>query len=152
TKLDLMDADEKADDDEENEEEGSGEGEEEAIDTGPDPEEAAARFLSITKGYQAILGSIEKLGAREPKTLKARKKLSEEFMELNLSPRMFDALILNLRTHVAEVRQLEKEIMIIAVRDAGMPRKDFISTFPKNETSPRWLQKHVKSGKKYSAP
>jgi RNA polymerase primary sigma factor len=42
--------------------------------------------------------------------------------------------------------------MIIAVRDAGMPRKDFISTFPKNETSARWLQKHVKSGKKYSAP
>jgi RNA polymerase primary sigma factor len=73
-------------------------------------------------------------------------------MELKLSPRMFDALILNLRTHVAEVRQLEKEIMIIAVRDAGMPRKDFISTFPKNETSSRWLQKHVKSGKKYSAP
>ena len=60
-------------------------------------------------------------------------------MELKLSPRMFDALILNLRTHVAEVRQLEKEIMIIAVRDAGMPRKDFIATFPKNETSPRWL-------------
>jgi RNA polymerase primary sigma factor len=99
-----------------------------------------------------ILGSIEKLGAKEPKTLKARKKLADEFMELKLSPRMFDALILNLRTHVAEVRQLEKEIMIIAVRDAGMPRKDFISTFPKNETSAKWLQKHVKSGKKYSAP
>ena len=58
---------------------------------------------------------------------------------------MFDALILNLRTHVAEVRQLEKEIMIIAVRDAGMPRKDFIATFPKNETSPRWLAEHVKA-------
>ena len=71
-------------------------------------------------------------------------------MELKLSPRMFDALILNLRTHVAEVRQLEKEIMIIAVRDAGMPRKDFIATFPKNETSPKWLQKHLKAGKKYS--
>jgi len=73
-------------------------------------------------------------------------------MELRLSPRMFDALILNLRTHVAEVRQLEKEIMIIAVRDAGMPRKDFIASFPKNETNPRWLTKHVKGGKKYSAP
>ena len=72
-------------------------------------------------------------------------------MELRLSPRMFDALILNLRTHVAEVRQLEKEIMVIAVRDAGMPRKDFIASFPKNETNPRWLGKHVKSGKKYSA-
>jgi RNA polymerase primary sigma factor len=150
TKMDLVDADDK--EDEEEEEEGSGDSEEEAVDTGPDPEEAAARFLSISKGYQGILVSIEKLGAKEPKTLKARKKLSEEFMELKLSPRMFDALILNLRTHVAEVRQLEKEIMVIAVRDAGMPRKDFISTFPKNETSPRWLQKHVKSGKKYSAP
>jgi RNA polymerase primary sigma factor len=41
--------------------------------------------------------------------------------------------------------------MVIAVRDAGMPRKDFIASFPKNETNPRWLGKHVKSGKKYSA-
>src|SRR6266702_1721904 len=151
TKMELVEADEKADDEEETEE-GAGDTEEEVVDTGPDPEEAAARFLSISKGYAGILGSIEKLGAKEPKTLKARKKLADEFMELKLSPRMFDALILNLRTHVAEVRQLEKEIMIIAVRDAGMPRKDFISTFPKNETSAKWLQKHVKSGKKYSAP
>jgi RNA polymerase primary sigma factor len=150
TKMELVEAEEKADDDDETEE-GSGDSEEEAVDTGPDPEEAAARFLSISKGYQGVLGLL-KLGAKEPKTLKARKKLADEFMELKLSPRMFDALILNLRTHVAEVRQLEKEIMIIAVRDAGMPRKDFISTFPKNETSARWLQKHVKSGKKYSAP
>jgi RNA polymerase primary sigma factor len=42
--------------------------------------------------------------------------------------------------------------MVIAVRDAGMPRKDFIASFPKNETNPKWLQKHVKSGKKFSAP
>jgi len=151
TKLDLIEADEKSEDDEEGEE-GNTEGEEEAIDTGPDPEEAAARFLSLSKGHLGILAAIEKSGAKEPKTFKSRKKLADEFMELKLSPRMFDALILNLRTHVAEVRQLEKEIMIIAVRDAGMPRKDFISTFPKNETSPRWLQKHVKAGKKYSAP
>jgi len=150
TKLDLMEAEEKSDDEEEGEE--GSDSEEEAIDTGPDPEEAARRFLSIGKGYVHVLGSIEKFGAKDPKSLKVRKKLSDEFMELKLSPRMFDALILNLRTHVAEVRQLEKEIMIIAVRDAGMPRKDFISTFPKNETSSRWLAKHIKGGKKYSAP
>ncbi|MDB5974719.1 MAG: polymerase subunit sigma-70, partial [Nevskia sp.] len=151
TKMELVEAEEKSDEDEESED-GSGDTEEEAVDTGPDPEEAAARFASLARGHIANLSAIEKLGAKEPKTLKARKKLADEFMELKLSPRMFDALILNLRTHVAEVRQLEKEIMIIAVRDAGMPRKDFISTFPKNETSARWLQKHVKSGKKYSAP
>src|SRR5262249_27851602 len=104
------------------------------------------------KIHAQALVSIAKLGAKDVKTLRQRKKLADEFMELRLSPRMFDALILNLRTHVAEVRQLEKEIMIIAVRDAGMPRKDFSSTLPKNETSARWLQKHIKSGKKYSAP
>ncbi len=153
TKLDLIDADEKSDDEEEGEE-GSGESEEEeeAIDTGPDPEEALARFTSIGKVYAQVLQAIEKGGARDPRTLKLRKKLADEFMELKLSPRMFDALILNLRSHVSEVRQLEKEIMVISVRDAGMPRKDFISTFPKNETSARWLQKHIKGGKKYSVP
>src|SRR5580658_5507889 len=125
---------------------------EEAVDTGPDPEEAARRFASIHKTFVQVLSAVEKLGAKDPKTLKLRKKLSGEFMELKLSPRMFDALILNLRGHISEIRQLEKEIMIIAVRDSGMPRKDFIATFPKNETSARWLQKHVKAGKKYSPP
>jgi RNA polymerase primary sigma factor len=150
TKLEVVAAEEKGEDDEESDEEGDSE--EEAVDTGPDPVEAANRFASIAKVHQQVLGSIAKLGAKDPKTLRQRKKLADEFMELRLSPRMFDALILNLRTHVAEVRQLEKEIMIIAVRDAGMPRKDFIASFPKNETNPRWLGKHVKGGKKYSAP
>src|SRR6202795_1219532 len=149
TKVEVIAPEEKADEEEESEE---GDSEEEAIDTGPDPAEAAARFASIAKIHTQVLGSIAKLGARDPKTLRQRKRLADEFMELRLSPRMFDALILNLRTHISEVRQLEKEIMVIAVRDAGMPRKDFIASFPKNETNPKWLQKHVKSGKKFSAP
>jgi len=64
---------------------------------------------------------------------------------------MFDALIANLRGHIREIRQVEKEIMSLAVRDCGMPRKEFIASFPKNETNPRWLGKHIKGGKKYSA-
>jgi RNA polymerase primary sigma factor len=151
TKMELVEAEEKSDDETEEGEDGA-DGEEEVVDTGPDPEEAATRFASIAKNYLAVLSAIEKAGAKDPKTLKMRAKLADEFMELKLAPRMFDALILNLRTHISEVRQLEKEIMVIAVRDAGMPRKDFIASFPKNETNPKWLQKHVKSGKKFSAP
>ena len=150
TKMEVVAAPEKADDEEETEE--AADGEEEAVDTGPDPVEAATRFASIAKVHGQVLGSIAKLGAKDVKTLRQRKKLQDEFMELRLAPRMFEALIHNLRGHVSEVRQLEKEIMIIAVRDAGMPRKDFIASFPKNETNPRWLSKHVKGGKKYSAP
>jgi RNA polymerase primary sigma factor len=126
--------------------------EEEAIDTGPDPLEVARRIGSIQKLHQQVLASIAKVGTEDPKTQKLRKKMALEFLELKLSPRMFDALTDQLRTHINEIRQIEKEIMIIAVRDSGMPRKDFIATFPKNETSARWLAKHMKAGKKYSAP
>jgi RNA polymerase primary sigma factor len=147
TKLEIVEAEAESEREEETEEDDDSE---DAVDTGPDPEEAGRRFASIARLQVHALSAISKHGARDPKTFKLRKKLAAEFMELKLSPRMFDALILNLRTHVTEVRQLEKEIMVIAVRDAGMPRKDFISTFPKNETSSRWLAKHMKGGKKYS--
>jgi RNA polymerase primary sigma factor len=133
-------------------EESDGEEEEEAIDTGPDPEEAAKRFASIGKVYHQYLGALDKLGSKDPKTLKIRKKICGELMELKLSPKMFDQLIDNLRQHVTEVRLLEKEIMFLCIKQAGMPRKDFISTFPKNETSTRWLDKHIKAKKRYSAP
>jgi RNA polymerase primary sigma factor len=134
------------------EEEADGDEDEEAIDTGPDPEEAAKRFASIAKGHHQFLGSLDKLGAKDPKTLKIRKKICSELMELKLAPKMFDQLIDNLRQHVTEVRLLEKEIMFLCIKQAGMPRKDFISTFPKNETSTKWLDKHIKAKKRYSAP
>ena len=35
--------------------------------------------------------------------------------------------------------------MALCVRDAGMPRKDFIATFPKNETNLHWIDKHIRS-------
>ncbi|HMI36559.1 MAG TPA: RNA polymerase sigma factor RpoD [Steroidobacteraceae bacterium] len=125
---------------------------EEVIDTGPDPEEVARRMAAVRKHLNTVLAGLAKQGSDDPRTHKARKRLADEFMELKLSPRMFDALTAQLRSHIGEIRQIEKEIMIIAIRDAGMPRKDFISSFPKNETSARWIARHVRAGKKYSAP
>jgi RNA polymerase primary sigma factor len=147
-KMMALEREEAANDDDETD----GDEEEEAIDTGPDPEEAAKRFSSIAKVHHQFLNALDKLGSKDPKTLKIRKKICGELMELKLSPKMFDQLIDNLRQHVTEVRLLEKEIMFLCIKQAGMPRKDFISTFPKNETSTRWLDKHIKAKKRYSAP
>ena len=137
-----------ATDDEEADEEDK---EEEALETGPDPEEAARRFATLARYHNQVINALHGKGVKDPKTARLRKKLAAEFMELKLAPKMFEMLIDNLRDHVAEVRQLEKEIMMICVRQAGMPRKDFISTFPKNETNLRWLQKHLKAKKKHSS-
>jgi RNA polymerase primary sigma factor len=147
-KMMALEREEAANDDDESE----SDEEEEAVDTGPDPEEAAKRFNSIGKVYHQYLNALDKLGSKDPKTLKIRKKICSELMELKLSPKMFDQLIDNLRQHVTEVRLLEREIMFLCIKQAGMPRKDFISTFPKNETSTRWLDKHIKAKKRYSAP
>ncbi len=147
-KLMALEREEAANDEEETE----GDEDEEVIDTGPDPEEAAKRFSSIAKIHHQFLNALDKLGSKDPKTLKIRKKICGELMELKLSPKMFDQLIDNLRLHVTEVRLLEKEIMFLCIKQAGMPRKDFISTFPKNETSTRWLDKHIKAKKRYSTP
>jgi RNA polymerase primary sigma factor len=124
---------------------------EETLETGPDPEEAARRFLSISKLFQQTLKALVEKGGKDPKTQKIRKKIAGEFMELKLSPKMFDALIVQMRDNVAEIRNLEKQIMVLCVRDAGMPRKDFISTFPKNETNIKWLDKHIRAKRKHSA-
>jgi RNA polymerase primary sigma factor len=148
TKIEVETADDSGDDEESEEAEDS---EEEAVDTGPDPEEVARRAASLHKLHQQSLAALAKAGPLDARTQKLRKKLAGEFLELRLAPRMFEQLTAQLRTHIGEIRQIEKEIMAIAVRDAGMPRKDFIATFPKNETSSRWLAKHVKAGKKYSA-
>jgi RNA polymerase primary sigma factor len=136
---------------EEDEEGGEGSDEEETLETGPDPEEAARRFASIAKLHQQTLKALADKGDRDAKAQKLRKKLAGEFMELKLSPKMFDALIVQLRDSVAEIRNLEKQVMMLCVRDAGMPRKDFITTFPKNETNIKWLDKHIRAKRKHSA-
>ena len=136
---------------EESEDVEGGDEEEEVADTGPDPVEAANRFASIQKLHSQWVGLLSKADFDAAKVQKIRSKLSGEFMELKLAPKMFEALIGNLREHINEIRQLEKEIMVISVRDAGMPRKEFITSFPRNETDERWVSKHVKAAKKWSA-
>ena len=145
-KLMALDAEEGAEDDE-----AEGDEEDEAVDTGPDPIEAGKRFASIAKLHTQYVNALDKLGSKDPKALKLRKKICGELMELKLAPKMFDQLIDNLRQHVTDIRLLEKEIMFLCIKQAGMPRKDFISTFPKNETSTRWLDKHIKAKKRYSS-
>jgi RNA polymerase primary sigma factor len=139
-----------ANDEEEETAEGASD-EEEALETGPDPEEAARRFASIAKLFPQVTKALEEKGGKDPKTQKLRKKIASEFMELKLSPKMFDALIVHMRDHVAEIRNLEKQVMTICVRDAGMPRKDFVTTFPKNETNLTWIDKHIRAKRKHSA-
>ncbi|MBT8442455.1 MAG: RNA polymerase sigma factor RpoD [Gammaproteobacteria bacterium] len=125
--------------------------EEEEEDTGPDPAEVDKRMKSIMRRHKRILTAIDKDGTDDPKTKRARDKLADEIMLIKLAPKLFEALCGHLRSTVTEIRTQERHLLQICVRDAGMPRKDFLASFPQNETNPKWIDKHIRSKRKHSS-
>ncbi|MDH3274805.1 MAG: RNA polymerase sigma factor RpoD [Gammaproteobacteria bacterium] len=124
---------------------------EEVIDTGPDPEEVKARVKVIRRLHNRVLTNIEKYSFKDKKTLKVQSDLAAQLMELKLAPKLFDLLVRNLRGVVSIIRSQERLVMQICVRDARMPRKDFLSSFPKNETNLSWIEKHIRAKRKHSS-
>jgi RNA polymerase primary sigma factor len=135
----------------EEEEEADGDTASEPEDLGPDPVEADKRLQSIFRRHKRVLTDLEKIGSADKKVAKSREKLASEIMELKLAPRLFDALAENLRTTIDAIRNQERRIMQICVRDCGMPRKDFLQSFPANETNLKWVDKHIKQKRKHSS-
>ena len=123
----------------------------EPADTGPDPEEVAARMKKFRRIHNKILTAIEKNGSDSKQADKGRQELVAEIMELKLSPKLFDVLVQQLRDTIITIRGQERAIMALCVREAGMPRKDFISSFPRNETNLEWVEKHIRAKRKHSS-
>ena len=138
-----LDSDDDADDDDDDEDETE-------VDTGPDPEEAAARFAELKKQYDKTVKAVDKYGRSHKSTIKQLEAMKELFMQLRLAPRMFDALVVNLRKKMDGIREQERYIMMLSVNGARMPRKTFISTFSGSETDPSWIEQHVTKKSKYS--
>jgi len=124
---------------------------EEVIDTGPDPLEVKARVKVIRRLHKRTLVNIEKYGFKDKKTIKVQADNADQLMEIKLAPKLFDLLVRNLRGIVTIIRSQERLIMQICVRDARMPRKDFLSSFPKSETDLAWVEKHIRAKRKHSS-
>ena len=125
--------------------------EEEVIDTGPDPEEVKARAKKIRRLYNRSLTALEKHGTKDKRTQKIRTELADQLMELKLSPKLTDKLVRNLRGSVSVLRVQERLVMQICVRDSGMPKKDFLASFPESETDLNWIEKHIRAKRKHSS-
>ncbi|NOY71103.1 MAG: RNA polymerase sigma factor RpoD [Gammaproteobacteria bacterium] len=119
--------------------------------TGPDPEEVRACITRLKTAFDTVTEAAKKADKQNPEKLKKlRHNVVEVFMELKLSPVMTERLIKNLRSLVERVRTHERIIMDICVNKARMPRKDFITSFPDNETDLDWLSKQIASKQSYS--
>jgi RNA polymerase primary sigma factor len=128
-----------ADDEEDEEEEEENEG-------GLDPEEAHRRFEEIREQLDKTERSIARYGRDGKASQQNLEDLANVFKYLKLTPRQFDPLIGMVRNAVEKIRAEERAIMRLCLRYAKMPRKDFIKSFPTNETDMEWVSKLVDSG------
>ena len=110
--------------------------------SGPDPEEARVRFTALQKQQDKVEKSIAKHGRYSKQTAKELAALGELFKFFKLTRSMFDPLIEEVRTTLSSIRALEKEIMLICVKNVGMDRKEFIRSFQGNEANADWVDEH----------
>lgn len=78
-------------------------------------------------------------------------ELGELFMPIKLVPKQYDALVSHVRDALQRVRQQERAIMQLCVRDARMPRADFLKHFPGNEVNLEWAAKLSEGKARYAA-
>ncbi|HIG66582.1 MAG TPA: RNA polymerase sigma factor RpoD [Porticoccaceae bacterium] len=124
--------------------------EEEQHEGGLDPEVATERFEEIRKQLIKAEKSVAKTGRSSDPSLKQMAELAELFKYLKLTPRQFDPLIGLIRAAVEKIRKEERIIMKLCIRFAKMPRKEFIKSFPGNETNLKWTSSLIKAKADYS--
>ncbi|OZB32698.1 MAG: RNA polymerase sigma factor RpoD [Pseudomonas sp. 34-62-33] len=132
------------------EEEESGDDEEEEGDGGPDPEEAARRFTAVAEQQDKVLKALKKHGRGSKQAIEELATLAELFMPIKLVPKQYDALVTKVRDALDRLRAQERAIMQLCVRDARMPRADFLRLFPGNEIDMDWAADLAKGKAKYA--
>ena len=124
---------------------------EDPVDTGPDPDEVKKRVKAINRLKNKLNKLTASNGSKDEKTIKISQNLSEKIMELKLSPKLMELLINELKSDIKTIRMQERNVMQMAVVKAGMPRKDFISSFEKSQTDLTWIEKHIRAKRKHSS-
>ncbi|MEB0042554.1 MULTISPECIES: RNA polymerase sigma factor RpoD [unclassified Pseudomonas] len=137
------------DDEEEEKEEGATE-EEEEVESGPDPIIAAARFGAVSDQMEIARKALKKHGRGSKQATAELIELAILFMPIKLVPKQFEGLVERVRSALERLRAQERAIMQLCVRDARMPRADFLRMFPGNEVDESWTDALAKGKSKYA--
>ena len=119
-------------------------------DGGPDPEVARLRFGAIEEQLQKLQKALKKHPRSNPKVVAEQEALATLFMPIKLIPKQYEALVTRVRGAQDQIRQQERAIMQLCVRDARMPRADFLRSFPGNEINEGWVDELLADKPRYS--
>ncbi|MFA5496291.1 MAG: RNA polymerase sigma factor RpoD [Porticoccaceae bacterium] len=117
---------------------------------GLDIDEARQRFDALRKQNDKTRRSLARHGRTSDTAKKNLEELGELFKYLKLVPRQFDPMIIEVRDILERIRQEERTIMSLCVRNGKMPRADFIDSFPGNETNEKWVAGVLKKKPAYA--
>ena len=138
------------DDDKDDEDEDDSDSEEEEGDGGPDPEVARVRFGAVAEQLEKANKALKKHGRASQQATEELEALATLFMPIKLVPKQYDALVERVRNALNQIRAQERAIMQLCVRDARMPRADFLRQFPNNETNLGWADELANGKSKYA--
>ena len=113
-------------------------------------EEVREKVEGLRKQLKIASSAIKKHGYTSDKTEKAFELLADLFMEFKWTPQYLKKLTAIIPNGVAIVREQEKQILDIFVKEGVMSRKDFIASFTENESRSEWLQQYLEGGNSYS--
>ena len=116
--------------------------------SGPDMKEVQKRMTSLKRQFNKTTKVIDKKGRHSKEANAEFKKLGEIFQFLKFSPRMFEDIAAIARHGLNSIREKEKFIQTQLVKNARIPRKDFLALYPDNLTKVRWVDSLMKV-KKY---
>ncbi|MEB8431813.1 RNA polymerase sigma factor RpoD [Cocleimonas sp. KMM 6892] len=116
-------------------------------DTGPDPEIAQVKFAELNELYVQACQASENDDYEEYE--RVRQEQARKMLEFKLTQPVIDEIGSQLHAIIERIRGYERQIMKLCVQKAAMPKKDFISSFPKNETDTDWLDKYIESKPKF---
>jgi RNA polymerase primary sigma factor len=113
-------------------------------------EEVQEKVEALRKQLKIASAAIKKYGYISDKTEKAFEVLADLFMEFKWTPQYLKKLTAIIPNGIATVREQEKLILDIFVKEANMSRKDFIASFTENESNSEWLEHYLNGGHSYS--
>ncbi len=108
------------------------------------------RFNTIRKTFKRMKKVLVEKGHRARAYKDLQEEISNELMQIRFSAKQVEILCTSLRSLVEGVRQRERLIQELCVKNGGMPRPHFIKSFPGNETNIKWIGDELVHGKAYA--
>jgi len=113
-------------------------------------EDVKERIDVLAVSLKGVYSLLKKSAYDSAKTQDALGQLADIFLEFKFAPKYFKRLVDFQGSVIQDVRDQEKTILDVCVRDAKMPRKEFIASFVNNEPNLDWVESHIASGNIYS--